>query len=110
MVTNRDNRSMDEVCTLHSRMGEPDDMGNLCITNETVTECFCAELPTHSAEFHAAGQHGIRTEKVLELDAEGYDGQVVVDYKGNRYRVYRTYPRGDGRIELYMTEGVAFRE
>jgi hypothetical protein len=33
-----------------------------------------------------------------------YNGENEVEYKGKTYEVYRTYPLGIAKIELYLSE------
>lgn len=102
MVSDKINQSMDDVCTLIAGAGELDDLGNLLITEEVATECFCSELAIHSAEFHAAGTRGIKPECVLVIYTEEYDRQTIVLFAGIEYEVYKTYPRPDEKTELTL--------
>lgn len=102
MVSDKSNQSMDEICILIDGTGELDDLGNLRVTDETATECFCSELAVHSAEFHAAGTRGIKPECVLVVYTDEYGGQTVVQFGGVEYEVYKTYPRPDEKTELTL--------
>lgn len=104
MTGEKINDSLDDLCTLITRTGELDEVGNITYTEVTELERFCKVLPVHSAEFYAAGTRGIKPQMALELWAEEYDGQTVARYDDIEYNVYRTYRRPDGKIELTLRE------
>ena len=56
------------------------------------------------AEYVAAGKQDIKPAYKFEIWQFEYDGQTDIKYNGKRLTVYRTYPKEDGRIELYTEE------
>lgn len=60
-------------------------------------------------EWSAAGQNGIRAEKVVLTSAINYDDEKIVIIDGVRYMVYRNYikPGADDEIELYLRKEVS---
>ena len=44
---------------------------------------------------------GLTPSKVFDVRQNEYHDEDTVDYKGVRYRIYRTYLNDDGRVELY---------
>lgn len=55
-------------------------------------------------EFFSAGQAGLQPQYVFVMFGPDYDGEKIVEYKGKRYSVYRTYARKDDNLELYVEE------
>lgn len=68
---------------------------------EQSTPVFCAVQSISAAEFSSAGQLGLKPEYRFVLFAYDYSGQTLVEYRGVRYSVYRTYLAGNEQIELY---------
>lgn len=103
-ISKKDSLSLDNVCYLIVTTYGKDGFGKRVVTGETETMCFCAELPVTSNEFFVAKQAGVKSEVALLLDSECYNGETVARYNGSKYAIYRTYPRSDGMIELYLSE------
>lgn len=60
---------------------------------------------TYASEFTAAGQNGIKlTDFMFTIRERNYRKETTVEYKGQRYGVYRTYPPAEDLIELHLTE------
>lgn len=55
-------------------------------------------------EFFDAGQAGLQPQYVFVMFGPDYEGEKIVEYKGKRYSVYRTYARKDDNLELYVEE------
>lgn len=73
--------------------------------HETVTEeartVYCTVRSVTRSEFYTALNDGIRPEYVFHLAlAEDYQGERVVRYKDQRFRVIRTYMTADDGIEI----------
>lgn len=56
------------------------------------------------SEYVAAGKQDIKPAYKFEVWQFEYSGQTDIMYNGQRLTVYRTYQRGDDRIELYTEE------
>ena len=70
------------------------------------TEIFASENPVGRNEFQAAGVNGYKAEIMFEAWKSDYDNQPLCLYNGDRLTIYRTYPKGNGRIELYAAERI----
>ena len=73
---------------------------------EEKLEVFATVEGIGQKEFFAAAQAGFKAEFKISVWRSDYDGQSLVEYGGQRYSVYRTYPRPDDHIELYLTSKV----
>lgn len=79
---------------------EYDDIGQP-ICEETYSELMAdVRLGQTQAEY-AAGKKGLRPEGRCVVWEDEYHGEELVEFKGKRYVVYRTYP-DKGRMELYI--------
>ena len=52
-------------------------------------------------EFYDAGRNGLNPEYKFTMFFGDYEGEVLVEYNGNQYAVYRTYHTRSDKIELY---------
>lgn len=69
-------------------------------------EVFAEYVSISQSEFYQAAATGLKPEVRFRLaDYYDYDGEPVVLYNGNRYRVLRTYRSGQG-IELTVYQEV----
>lgn len=91
---------MTGTCFLISRTYTKDDCSNL-VPTEAKREVICDERSLSSSEFHNAKRDGLSPEIELITAKVNYGGEKIVEYKGIRYAIYRTYVRGDS-IELYL--------
>jgi hypothetical protein len=54
------------------------------------------------SEFYEGGRNGLNPEYRFTVFFADYEDETIIEYKGKRYSVYRTYlPRND-RLELYV--------
>lgn len=53
-------------------------------------------------EFFAASQTGLKPEYRVVVWQSDYDGQAVAEFNNRRYSIYRTYPREEDKLELYL--------
>ena len=68
---------------------------------ETARQVYCTVESVSRSEFYTALNAGIRPEYVFRLAlAEDYQGERVVRYKGQKFRIIRTYMTEDDGIEL----------
>ena len=68
---------------------------------ETARQVYCTVESVSRSEFYTALNAGIRPEYVFRLAlAEDYQGERVVRYKGQKFRIIRTYMTSDDGIEL----------
>ena len=73
------------------------------IPTENRREVLCEELSNYSSEWHEARQNGLSLSYTLRTANVNYNGERIVEYKGVKYSIYRTYKDGDD-IELYLAE------
>lgn len=64
------------------------------------TTILCNVESVHASEFYVANQHGMRPEKTFIIHSFEYSGEEVVVFKGQSYRVIRTYENEYDEIEL----------
>ena len=69
-------------------------------TTETERTVFCETNSITQSEFYAAASTELVPEYRFDVFFGDYNGESLVEYKGNRYAIYRTYQRGD-YMELY---------
>lgn len=68
---------------------------------ETAREVYCTVQSASRSEFYTAMNAGIQPEYVFKLVlAEDYQGERVVRYNGQKFRVIRTYMTEDDGIEI----------
>ena len=80
-----------------------DDLGQW-VETWTKFEIFGIVDSVTMSEFYQAGMQGFKPEYRVLVWMNEYSGQEVIEYNEKIYRIYRTYRRDDGRIELYVTE------
>lgn len=68
---------------------------------ETARTVYCTVQSVTRSEYYTALNAGIMPEFVFRLSlAEDYQGERVVRYRGQRFRVVRTYVTEDDGIEI----------
>lgn len=67
---------------------------------ETVRQnIFANKMSAGSGEFYRAAQAGYTVDKVFEIRKIEYQDENFLEYEGDRYRILRTYEKGED-IEL----------
>ena len=75
--------------------GEKDEFGDKILSEEK-SESFAEMKSIGMKEFYQAQTIGMKPEIVFEIaDYEDYKGQQLVDYEDTRYKVLRTYRKGN---------------
>jgi SPP1 family predicted phage head-tail adaptor len=91
---------MNDVITLIQQIRSVDDYGDPVIT-ETTRDVFAKLGSIGQKEFYQAHAVGLQPEiKFVLADYLDYDGEELVQHDGQRYRVLRTYRKGQ---ELEIT-------
>ena len=91
---------MSEVLTIIQQTRGVDDYGDPVIT-ETTREVFAKLGSIGQKEFYQAHAVGLQPElKFILADYLDYDDEPMVEHNGQRYRVLRTYRKGQ---ELELT-------
>jgi SPP1 family predicted phage head-tail adaptor len=65
-------------------------------------EVFCERQSVSRSEFFNAGRNGLNPEFVFTIFKGDYQGELVCEYDGLTYAIYRTYETDDDYIELYV--------
>lgn len=89
-----------EQITLIRETKEQDEFGVWRIS-ETETTVFCQVDSVTRDEFFDGGRNGLNPEYRFTLFYADYNDERTVEYKGNRYGIYRTYHARTDIIELY---------
>lgn len=77
----------------------PDSIGQMIATEET--HQVWAIVRDVSATESERPIEGLRPSKVFDVLVTEYNDEEDVEYKGVKYRIYRTYLRDDSKVELY---------
>ncbi len=76
------------------------------ISAETSRRVACSKGSVGQKEFYQSQAVGLKPEiKVTIADYLDYEGEMLVEFEGIRYRVLRTYQSGR-KLELTLTRGV----
>lgn len=82
---------------------ERDDLKQFRAVGETARTVMCDIQSTTQSEFYAAGQAGFEAAYRVVLESYlDYEGEEIAEVAGVRYRIYRTFRRGTGNLELYL--------
>ena len=79
-----------------------DSIGNM-VQSEEVTDVLAKPNVVGTKEFYSAMAVGIKPTAELQIRALNYSGQEEVEYKGIRYAVIRTIPKG--KFDLVLVIG-----
>lgn len=74
------------------------------VAREIPKTVFASMYSVSQVEFYRAGQEGLKPQAVYAVRFPEYSGEDEIEADGERFTVYRTYIRVDGRIELYVTK------
>lgn len=69
---------------------------------ETGKEIYCQVDSISQTEFFEGGRNGLNPEYRFTVFFADYENESIVEYRGLRYSVYRTYRKRDDTIELYV--------
>lgn len=78
---------------------EPDSIGQM-VPTEKEHEIWATVRDVSATESERPVE-GLRPSKVFDVLVTEYSDEENVEYKGVRYRIYRTYLRDDSKVELY---------
>lgn len=70
--------------------------------SETARKVFCAVESVTRQEFYEGGRAGLNPQYRITMFFADYHGEQVVEYKGKRYGVYRTYHAKTDELEIYV--------
>lgn len=80
-----------------------DDIGQY-VPVETSRQVFCNRKYVTRTEWFEAGRNGHQPAFCFEMFAPDYENELIVEFEGKRYGVYRTYLAQNETIELYVEE------
>ena len=69
---------------------------------ETSRAVYCSVNSVTRAEFYEGGRAGLNPEYEITMFGPDYQDEPIVEYKGKRYAVYRTYYTRNDTLELYV--------
>lgn len=69
---------------------------------ETSTDIFCQVESVNQKEFFEGGRNGLNPAFKFIVFYGDYSNESIVEYKGSRYAVYRTYLKKNDMLELYV--------
>ncbi len=82
---------MDDVVKLIPTTQQKDSTGVLRTTEGTPREVFCHVRSVSRSEFYKAGRNGLNPAMIFVVFAGDYNEEELVEYRGKRYAIYRTY-------------------
>ena len=71
------------------------------IETESSTQVYCQVDSVTQSEFYEGGRAGLNPEYRFTIFFGDYNNETIVEYKSQRYSVYRTYLTKTDKIELY---------
>ena len=72
------------------------------VATATKTEVLCERHSVTRSEFFEAGRNGFNPSYVFTVFKGDYQGELICEYDGLTYSIYRTYETDDDYIELYV--------
>lgn len=92
---------MDDVLFLIGEADEKDEFGVNHAVMLPPRMVYCRVASISRAEFFAGGRSGLNPSYQFKVFSGDYKGELIVEYRGKHYTVYRTYEEGD-EIEIYV--------
>lgn len=68
----------------------------------TKRDVYCSARSVTASEFFDGGRNGLNPEYQFTMFGPDYEGERIVEYKGQTYAVYRTYQTRTDELELYV--------
>lgn len=97
---------MDDVVILIKRRYQNDDFGVQQVVEEQRREVMCSVQFASRAEFFSGMQAGMRPEYMMYVHPVEYQNEVIAEYRGRQYAVYRVYHKSADCMELYLQQEV----
>lgn len=89
----------DNELTLIQNTYTEDDIGNQ-VPSESKTPIFCGLKSVGRTEFYNAATAGIKPVLIFLIHSYEYNGETIIEFEGNRYKVIRTYSASFEELEL----------
>lgn len=97
-------RNNDIIYLLSTTYEEDDLMNQVPVDN--CRKVYANKLALGANEFSAAGQNGLKPAKAFKIHAFEYSDESYIEYKKEKYHVYRIAENGD-KTTLYCERSVA---
>lgn len=72
------------------------------VDTETSRQVYCQVGSITQSEFYEGGRNGLNPEYRFTMFFADYEDETIIEYKGKRYAVYRTYLARNDKLELYV--------
>ena len=72
------------------------------VASESTKDVYCEVDSVSQSEFFEGGRNGLNPEYRFTMFFADYNNEPIVEYKGLRYAVYRTYLNKNDKLELYV--------
>ena len=72
------------------------------VASESTKDVYCEVDSVSQSEFFEGGRNGLNPEYRFTMFFADYNNEPIVEYKGLRYAVYRTYLNRNDKLELYV--------
>lgn len=72
------------------------------VETESTNDVYCQVNSVTQSEFFEGGRNGLNPEFRFTVFFADYNNETIVEYKSQRYSVYRTYLTRNDRLELYV--------
>ena len=90
-----------DVITLISETKNKNTLG-IYSTSYSYRDVFCNVSSVSAQEFFEGGRSGHNPSYRMSLFCGDYEGEEVLEYKGETYAIYRTYLKTTDTLELYV--------
>ena len=92
-----------DILILIAETFRPDAMQQM-ISSEAAREVFATAKSVTFSEWNETGKRGMRPAWKMVVFPFDYNGELLAEYQGIRYRIYRTYQVSEDALELYLEE------
>ena len=72
------------------------------VASESTKDVYCEVDNVSQSEFFEGGRNGLNPEYRFTMFFADYNNEPIVEYKSQRYAVYRTYLNKNDKLELYV--------
>ena len=90
-----------DVINLLGETKTQDDCG-VWRTTTTKRQVYCQVNSVTAQEFFEGGRNGLNPSFRMDVFSGDYEGETLIEYRGDTYAIYRTYVRKDDMTELYV--------
>ena len=77
------------------------EIGEWVPPTETLRKVYANVSSVSASEYFSASQIGLNPEIRFTMFAHDYDGELIIEYNGIRFSVYRIYRATTDKMELY---------